>query len=122
MFVSSFIWFRFHKFATLCKFVDDLPSSFRSAYIYLPVYSGIDLPLNLPVQKNTYETGVMDYSEGVALSQQLSQVYLQSPLHHNNSEEMASQDRPVLRISDGGVNLADQENPSDYICSQDLFW
>lgn len=69
-----------------------------------------------------YETCSMKYSEGLALSQQLSQVCLESPLHHNNSEEMASQDRNVLGIGDGGVNLADQENPSDYICSQEFFW
>jgi len=65
----------------------------------------------------------MEHGEGIDLSQQLSQVCLQSPLHHNNSEEeLAIQDKYDLRIIDDGVNLADQENPSDYICSQDFFW
>lgn len=64
----------------------------------------------------------MEHGEGIDLSQQLSQVCLQSPLHQNNSEEeLAIQDKYDLRIIDDGVNLADQENPPDYICSQDFF-
>ncbi|KAG0577684.1 hypothetical protein KC19_5G173000 [Ceratodon purpureus] len=69
-----------------------------------------------------YDASAMEHNEGVDLSQQLSQVCLESPLHHNNSEEdLESQDKFDIRISDDGVNLADQENPSDYICSQDFF-
>lgn len=72
-----------------------------------------------------HDTSAMEHSEGIDLSQQLSQVCLQSPLHQNNSnnseEDLASQDKFDTRISDDGVNLADQENPSDYIFSQDFF-
>jgi hypothetical protein len=73
-----------------------------------------------------HDTSAMEHSEGIDLSQQLSQVCLQSPLHHNNSnnseEDLASQDKFDARISDDGVNLADLEYPSDYIFSQDFFW
>lgn len=67
-----------------------------------------------------HDSSSMDHSEGIDLSQQLSQVCLQSP--NNSEEELAIQDKFDVRISDDGVNLADQENPSDYICSQDFFW
>lgn len=69
-----------------------------------------------------HDSSSMDHSEGIDLSQQLSQVCLQSPVVLNNSEEeLAIQDKFDVRISDDGVNLADQENPSDFICSQDFF-
>lgn len=67
-----------------------------------------------------HDSSSMDHSEGIDLSQQLSQVCLQSP--NISEEELAIQDKFDVRISDDGVNLADQENPSDYICSQDFFW
>lgn len=65
----------------------------------------------------------MDQWDGLALSQQLSQVYIHTPLQ-SPEEEPAAQDRldAVPENGDEGVNLADQENPSDYICSQDFFW
>lgn len=70
-----------------------------------------------------HDLSSMEHSDGIDLSQQLSQVCLQSPLHHSsNEEELAIQDKYDVRISDDGVNLADQENPIDYICSQDFFW
>lgn len=73
-----------------------------------------------------YDTSSMEHIEGIDLSQQLSQVCLESPLHHNNSnnseEDLVTEDKFDVRICDDGVNLADQENPSDYICSQDFFW
>lgn len=64
-----------------------------------------------------HDISAMEHSEGIDLSQKLSDVRLQSP--NNSEEELANQEAFDMRFSDDGVNLADQENPSDYICSQD---
>lgn len=49
----------------------------------------------------------MDYGDEIDLSQQLSQVCLQSPLLLSHSEEESADKFDV-----GTVNLADPENPS----------
>jgi hypothetical protein len=80
------------------------------------------------VQEKVHESlATMDQWDGLALSQQLSQVCLRTPLHHHHSqqEEPESHDNRVEGMDgngDEGVSLADQENPSEYVCSQDFFW
>lgn len=80
------------------------------------------------MQEKMHESlATMDQWDGLALSQQLSQVCLRTPSHHHHSqqEEPESHDNRVETMDgngDEGVSLADQENPSDYIGSQDYFW
>ncbi|XP_073395557.1 wee1-like protein kinase isoform X1 [Physcomitrium patens] len=58
----------------------------------------------------------MDYGDEIDLSQQLSQVCLQSPLLLSHSEEESADKFDV-----GTVNLADPENPSlDFLCTPDF--
>lgn len=55
----------------------------------------------------------MAQCNGLALSQQLSQVCLHTPRNSNLQEEHASQT---------SSDAVEQENPLEHICSQDFFW
>jgi hypothetical protein len=85
-------------------------------------------------QEELDEMVALEQWDGLALSQQLSEVCLYTPLHSPDLKEIVVVEtsvaeqllQPLEEVEE--VNLADQEegndrdDPNDHICSQDVFW
>jgi hypothetical protein len=85
-------------------------------------------------QEELDEMVALEQWDGLALSQQLSEVCLYTPLHSPDLKEIVVVEtnvaeqllQPLEEVEE--VNLADQEeendrdDPHDQICSQDVFW